>query len=42
MNGRRGPDHPRPFPRPAKDEEAVQAVLTGMMLTLCCLRDDVS
>ena len=28
------------LPAACEDEEAVQAVLTGMMLTLCTLRDD--
>ena len=28
------------LPATCEDEEAVQAVLTGMMLTLCALRDD--
>ena len=31
---------PLPLPAPCESEEAVQAVLSGMMLTLCSLRDD--
>ncbi len=30
------------LPNSCEEEEAVQAVLTGMMLTLCSLRDDYS
>ena len=30
------------LPASCEEEEAVQAVLTGMMLTLCSLRDDYS
>ena len=30
------------LPNSCENEEAIQAVLTGMMLTLCSLRDDYS